>query len=66
MASRRSVPSVKIAGLERAARFAGESFGHEDMPSLPESRFAEIPQSRRFWWVIACVALIGLVALALR
>ena len=60
VASRRSVPSVKIAGLERAARFAGESFGHEDVASLSASRFAETPQSRRLYWLVAGAVLLGL------
>lgn len=33
--SRQSRHSVGIVGLERAARLAGEAFGHEDMQALP-------------------------------
>ena len=34
MVSRQSGHSVRMAGLERAARLAGEAFGYEDMPVL--------------------------------
>lgn len=59
-----SVPRVKLVGLERAARLAGEVFAHEDMASLSRRRFTG--QSRRLWWLVAAAALIGLAALALR
>lgn len=66
MTSRSSVPRVKLVGLERAARLAGEAFAHEDMASLSGSRFGGTGQSRRLWWLVAAVALVGLIALALR
>lgn len=61
-----SVPRVKLVGLERAARLAGEAFAHEDMASLSGPRIGGAIQSRRLWWLVAAAALIGLVALALR
>lgn len=66
MTSQSSVPRVKLVGLERAARLAGEAFAHEDMASLPNSRLGGMSQSRRLWWLTAAAALIGLVVLALR
>ena len=65
VATRRSVPSIRIAGLQRAARLAGESFGHEDLPSLPRLRRAALQPS--LWWLVAALAAIsGLAALSLR
>lgn len=55
-----------MAGLERAARFAGEAFGHEDMAPLAAAPAAETGQSRKLWWFAAAVACAGLIALALR
>jgi hypothetical protein len=62
--SRRSGHSVRIAGLERAARLAGEAFGHEDMPSLPRVS-ASILQVVAAAFT-ALVIVIGLTALVLR
>ncbi|TCR66516.1 hypothetical protein [Bosea sp. BK604] len=64
MTSHAPVPRVKLAGLERTARLAGEAFAHEDLAVLPP-RFG-MSQSRRLWWLVAAIALAGLVALALR
>lgn len=65
VASRQPVPSIRMAGLQRAARLAGESFGHEDLPSLPRLRHAMFQPS--LWWLIATLAAIsGLAALSLR
>ena len=66
MVARSSVPGMKMAGLERTARLAGESFGYEDMALLTGSRSIDAGQGRRLWWLAASVALIGVVALALR
>lgn len=66
MTSRSPVPRVKLLGLERAARLAGEAFGHEDMAPLTGARFGEPSLSRWLWWLAAAIALAGLVALALR
>ncbi|KFC68907.1 hypothetical protein FG93_03529 [Bosea sp. LC85] len=66
MVARSSVPGVKMAGLERTARLAGEAFGYEDMAFLARSRATDIGQSRKLWWLAASIAVIGLVALALR
>lgn len=66
MTSQSPVPRVKLVGLERAARLAGEAFAHEDMAGLASSRLGGMSQSRRLWWLVAAIALIGFVALALR
>jgi hypothetical protein len=57
---------MKLAGLERAARLAGESFGHEDMPAFSGPVFGAPSHSRRLWWFAAAIALIGFAVLALR
>jgi hypothetical protein len=51
-----------MAGLQRAARMAGESFGYED------ARMAEAPRadwfsSRGLWWLAAIAAGAGFVFL---
>lgn len=61
VASRQSVPVTGIAGLQRAARLAGESFGHEDVVSASLS--AENASSRWLWWLAAIAASAGLAAL---
>lgn len=66
MASRSAVPKVCIAGLERAARFAGESFAYEEYSGLEARQDAETAQLRRLWWGAAIVALIGLALVAMR
>ncbi|CAN7216489.1 hypothetical protein LJR090_000861 [Bosea sp. LjRoot90] len=66
MASRSAVPKMRIAGLERAARFAGESFAYEELPGLGPQQDPETAQMRRLWWAAAVVALIGLAVVALR
>ena len=40
VASGALVPRGRAAGLERAARLAGEAFGHEDATVLPRWRWA--------------------------
>ena len=66
MASRSAVPKIRIAGLERAARFAGESFAYEELSGFERRHDAEAAQLRRLWWAAAIVALIGLSIVALR
>ncbi|KRE12907.1 hypothetical protein ASE66_20725 [Bosea sp. Root483D1] len=66
MASRSAVPKIRIAGLERAARFAGESFAYEELSGFETRQGAEAAQLRRLWWAAAIVALIGLAIVALR
>ncbi len=66
MASRSAVPKIRIAGLERAARFAGESFAYEELSGFETRQDAQTAQSRRLWWAAAIVALIGLAIVALR
>lgn len=62
VASRRSVPVTGIASLQRTARLAGESFGHEDVvgTSLLTS---DIGSARWLWWAVAIAASAGLAAL---
>lgn len=62
MASRQSVPVAGIAGLQRAARLAGESFGHEDVIGT-SSTTLEASSSRWLWWFAAVAASAGLVVL---
>jgi len=66
VASRSAVPKIRIAGLERAARFAGESFAYEELSGFETRQDAEAAQLRRLWWAAAIVALIGLAIVALR
>jgi len=66
VASRSAVPKIRIAGLERAARFAGESFAYEELSGFETRQDAQTAQSRRLWWAAAIVALIGLAIVALR
>lgn len=66
MVARSSVPGMKMAGLERTARLAGESFGYEDMALLTGSRSIDGGYSRKLWGLAAAIAVIGFVALALR
>lgn len=60
--SRQSVPVTRIAGLQRAARLAGESFGYEDVRIAEASR-ADLLSSRGLWWFAAIVAAAGLAIL---
>ncbi len=62
VASRQSVPVAGIAGLQRAARLAGESFGHEDVIGAPLTA-ADPHGSRWLWWLAAVAASAGLAAL---
>ena len=66
VASRAVVPKIRLAGLERAARHAGEAFAYEELSGHPDAREVEAAQLRRLWWVAAAIALVGLVMLALR
>lgn len=66
MVSRTVVPKIRLAGLERAARHAGEAFAYEELSVYPSARETEAAQLRRLWWVAAAIALVGLVVLALR
>lgn len=66
MASRSAIPKIRIAGLERAARFAGESFAYEELSGFERRHDAEARQLRRLWWAAAIVAVIGLAVVALR
>lgn len=61
MPSRPSVPVAGVAGLQRVARLAGESFGHEDVVSSVGR--AEGGSSRWMWWLAAFAASVGLAAL---
>lgn len=64
--SRQSVVSVRLAGLERAQRFAGESFGHEELGTLPRLSQAALLSARWLWGLCAFVAILGLAALHAR
>ncbi len=66
MVSRSAVPKIRSAGLERAARFAGEAFAYEELSGLETRQDAESAQLRWLWWGAAIVALIGLALVALR
>lgn len=63
MVSRSGVAKVGVARLERAARYAGESFAYEELSS--GSRLGE-GGATRLWWLAAALALAGLVILGLR
>jgi len=58
----RSVPGSGIATLQRTARLAGESFGHEDVVGASLTT-AESPSARWLWWLAAIAASAGLAAL---
>ena len=62
VASRQSVPVAGIAGLQRAARLAGESFGHEDVIGTPLVA-PDLHAWRWLWWLAAIAASAGLAAL---
>lgn len=66
VALRSSVPGIRVAGLERAARLAGEAFGHEELGRLDQLRLAQTPSTRRVWAAVALLSVIGLSLLALR
>ena len=62
VASRPSVQVAGIAGLQRAARLAGESFGHEDVIGTPLA--THDPHAARWlWWLAAIAASAGLAVL---
>lgn len=65
--SRQSVPGVRIAGLERAARFAGESFGHEEATfSVAENRVGGSAAVRLGLWITTSLAAVaGLSAIGM-
>lgn len=62
VASRQSVPIAGIAGLQRTARLAGESFGHEDVIGAPLA-MSDPHGSRWLWWLAAITASAGLAVL---
>lgn len=61
--SRQSVPVTRMAGLQRAARMAGESFGYEDARMAAETPRADWLSSRGLWWLAAVAAGAGFVFL---
>jgi len=65
VALRSAVPKIRIAGLERTARLAGEAFAHEEL-TFGTPRTGDSAQLLRLWWIAGAVALIGLAVLALR
>ena len=66
VALRSSVPGIRVGGLERTARLAGESFGYEELGRLDQLRLAQTPSTRRVWGLVALLSVIGLSLLALR
>ena len=61
------VPSVRVARLERAARLAGEAFGHEEPAPLSRLNRAALQPSRWLLWLVAGLAsAIGLLVLSTR
>jgi predicted cobalt transporter CbtA len=47
--------------LKRAARLAGEAFGHEDVIGTPAA--ADVLSARWLWWLAVVAASIGLAIL---
>lgn len=66
MALRSSVPGIRVAGLERTARLAGESFGHEELGRLDQLRLVPTQSARWLWGIVVLMSVIGLSLLALR
>ncbi len=66
MALRSSVPGVRVAGLERTARLAGEAFGHEELGRLDRIHMASTPTGRWLWGIVVLLSIAGLSLLALR
>jgi hypothetical protein len=65
--SRHSGSRVRLAGLQRAQRFAGEAFGHEEHAPLQRLRPADVLPSRWRWWLAAAfAAMAGLAYLHFR
>ena len=67
VASGALVPSGRVAGLERAARLAGEAFGHEE--AAPLSRLgqpADHPSRWLVWLFAGLAAIAGLLVLGTR
>ena len=64
--SRQSVPAVRMTGLERAARFAGESFGHEEATfSLAENKAGAGATKLGLWIATSLAAVAGLSAIGM-
>jgi hypothetical protein len=56
-----------VAGLERAARLAGEAFGHEEPAPLNRLGLAATAPSRWLVWLSAgLAAIVGLLVLSTR
>jgi hypothetical protein len=55
------VPAVRSAGLERAARSAGEAFGYEDDPAMSHWRRG-LPRFVLYGLVLCGLATVGLAA----
>lgn len=61
------VPNVRVAGLERAARLAGEAFGHEEpAPLSPLNRAAFQPSRWLLWLAAGLASLVGLLVISTR
>lgn len=67
VASGALVARGRVVGLERAARLAGEAFGHEEPAPLTRLHLAALHPSRWLVWLAAgFAAIVGLVALSTR
>lgn len=63
----RSVPTVKVASLERTARLAGEAFGHEELAPGRSFDASLLQPSRWLMWLLAgLAAAAGLLVLSTR
>lgn len=63
MVSSQSVPVTRMAGLQRAARMAGESFGYEDVRLAARTSRRDWLHARGLWWLAATAAGAGLAFL---
>ena len=64
MVSRSSVISVRLAGLERVQRFAGESFGYEEL-TIPAAANGGLLQAPLFWSLAGLASVVALGAILL-
>jgi hypothetical protein len=66
VALRSSLPGIRVAGLERTARLAGEAFGHEELGRLDAMNPAATSPGRWLWGIVALFSIAGLSLLGLR
>jgi len=53
---------MRLAGLERAQRFAGESFGHEELSGISGSSWLQAPL---FWAFTGLGSVVAVAVIAL-